>query len=253
MAGYDQRIMVPQLLTHVCDGEHDALITDYSTFDGETQGYEQDLAHKGYKKCLVHPNRLTESASHLAFKQARNGKIIDVEGGEWYYDGIITSGDPGTQLNGSAVCKNRTRYLLLKQGISPRAIWTLSDDNLSKIGNQYRVSLEQLSRDATSHGWTINSSKCSYSSRKEDLELLGRYASGLYNTREYWKCMRLCRCPEYPVESGSISAYRVKSIMEDAGLATGAMPTIYRGLKNRYGLATPEEAGRHRGFFAFMR
>jgi hypothetical protein len=250
MAGYDQRVMVPQLLHEVCDGEHDGLVTDYSEWDARFQSFEQDLVNSGLRKMSAFPNQITENSSEVAMDQSKRGKMIDVKGGEWYRFGPIASGDAGTQIVGSCGCKNRTRFLLLKQGITPRAIFTLSDDNLSKISNQYKVDLNKFSEDAASYGWNIRPDKCGLSSRARDLELLGRRSYGMYNIRDYWKCMRLALNPEYSVESGDISTYRVKSLMEDAGIATGDFPKIFRYLKSKYGLASVESVGPHRSWYS---
>nr|DAD54821.1 TPA_asm: RNA-dependent RNA polymerase [Quinoa-associated deltapartitivirus 1] len=238
--GSDPTISVPQILSDVAKSCKWLIALDWRAFDASVNRFEIHTAFNLIKERIEFPNRETEECFELCRHLFIHKKIAAPDSKIYWSHKGIPSGSYFTSIIGSVVNRMRIEFLWLKlKGRGPKMCFTQGDDSL--IGEDEYVNPNDLAELAAPLGWALNAAKTEVSRMPEYVSFLGRTIYGGLNHRDITKCIRLLIFPEYPVESGSISAYRAKSIAEDSGGTSKILNDIARSLRRKYGLALESE------------
>nr|UFE16632.1 RNA-dependent RNA polymerase [Brassica campestris chinensis cryptic virus 1] len=236
MIGSDPIVNVPYVLTETKALCKWLMSLDWSSFDATVNRFEINAAFDLMKEHLVFPDFDTEMAYELCRQIFTHKKVAAPDGKIYWSHKGIPSGSYFTSLVGSIVNKLRVEYLWhLKFGRSPKVTFTLGDDSL--IGDDHYYPPDELADKAYNLGWLVNPDKTEYSTLPGSITFLGRSVLGSVNQRELKKCIQLLLLPEFPVESGEISAFRAAAIANDAGGNSEMLNRVARRLKRKYGIA----------------
>nr|ASU63844.1 putative RNA-dependent RNA polymerase [Pepper cryptic virus 1] len=239
-AGQDPLISVPRLLSDVALNSKWIYSLDWSQFDATVSRFEIHAAFDIIRSYVDFPNYETEQAFEITRQLFVHKKVAAPDGYIYESHKGIPSGSYYTSLVGSIINYLRINYLWrLLTGHPPQQCHTLGDDSL--VGDNSYVNPQAIEEAANKLGWHFNPDKTQYSTVPEEITFLGRTYVGGLNKRDLTKCIRLLVYPEYPVESGRISAYRAKSIAQDAGGLSEVLNRIADKLRRIYGTASEEE------------
>lgn len=234
--GTDPTISVPNILSQVARSCKWLIALDWRAFDATVNRFEIHTAFDIIGEKIIFPNPETKACFELCRHLFIHKKIAAPDGKIYWSHKGIPSGSYFTSIIGSIVNRLRIEFLWLKlKGRSPKMCFTQGDDSLS--GDDDYVSPDDLATAAEPLGWILNAAKTEISRMPEHVSFLGRTIYGGLNQRDITKCIRLLVFPEYPVLTGSISAYRAKSISEDSGGTSQILNEIARRLRRKYGLA----------------
>ena len=246
--GQDPTESVPRLLSMIARDCKWIYALDWRQFDATVSRFEINTAFDIIKQKVIFPNKETETAFEISRQLFIHKKIAAPDGNIYWAHKGIPSGSYFTSIIGSIVNRLRIEYLWrLIKGRGPKICFTQGDDSL--IGDDALIRPDDIGDRANQIGWYFNPSKTEYSTVPEMVSFLGRTYVGGINTRDLKKCLRLLIFPEYPVDSGRISAYRAKSISEDAGNLSDILNRIASRLKRHYGVASDEEVPSYFKFY----
>nr|UTH79014.1 RNA-dependent RNA polymerase [Vitis cryptic virus] len=238
--GLDPLESVPALLSKVAQSSKWIYALDWKQFDATVSRFEINAAFDIIKSKISFPNQETETAFEISRQLFIHKKIAAPDGYIYWSHKGIPSGSYFTSVVGSIINKLRINYLWLTlTGHLPKHCFTQGDDSL--VGDDILLHPDKIGEVANRIGWYFNPEKTEYSTVPELVSFLGRTYQGGVNTRNLTKCIRLLVFPEYPVTSGNISAYRAKSIAEDAGHLSDILNRIALKLERHYGIASDEE------------
>ncbi|QED42858.1 ORF1 [Amaranthus cryptic virus 1] len=238
--GSDPTVSVPYILSETAGTCQWLMALDWRAFDASVSRFEIHTAFDLIKERIDFPNTETESCFEICRQLFIHKRIAAPDGKIYWSHKGIPSGSYFTSIIGSVVNRLRIEFLWLKlKGRSPKVCYTQGDDSL--IGDDDYISPDDLAQIAEPLGWTLNAAKTEVSRMPEYVSFLGRTIHGGLNQRDLTKCIRLLVFPEFPVETGSISAFRAKSISDDSGGTSRILNDLARKLRRRHGVA-PEEA-----------
>jgi hypothetical protein len=239
-AGTDPTQSVPILMSKVNHDSKWIYSLDWKSFDSTVHRFEINTAFDIIKEHLIFPNRETEECFEITRQLFIHKKVAAPDGKIYFVHKGIPSGSYFTSLIGSIINKLRIEYLWnLIVGHSPIHCYTLGDDSL--VGDNDLIVPSKMAFHANQCGWTFNADKTEYAQIPELVTFLGRTSRGNMNVRDLKRCLRLLTFPEYPVESGRISAYRATSIHEDSGKLSFLIGKVAEKLKRHYGMASEDE------------
>lgn len=239
-AGQDPLLSVPRLLSDIATQCKWLYSLDWKQFDATVSRFEINTAFDIIKSFVDFPNYETEQAFEITRQLFIHKKVAAPDGYIYESHKGIPSGSYYTSLIGSIINYLRINYLWrLITGHAPIQCYTLGDDSLS--GDDIYVDPRRIGEEAHQLGWHFNPDKTEYSTVPESITFLGRTYTGGLNKRDLTRCLRLLVYPEYPVESGQISAYRAKSIAQDAGGLSDVLNRVADRLRRIYGIASEEE------------
>lgn len=240
MIGRDPTTSVPGILSRI-KGDYEWLTSiDWSQFDATVSRFEIETAFELLKERVIFPDFETEMCFELCKHLFMHKKIAAPNGKIYFSHKGIPSGSYYTSLIGSVVNRLRIEYLWrLRFNRGPKVCYVLGDDSL--IGDNEFYDPEDLAHKAYPFNWLTNPNKTQCSTIPGLITFLGRTIKGGMNQRDLKRCLRLLILPEYPVESGDISAYRAESIAEDAGRTGATLNKIATRLKKIYGIASEED------------
>lgn len=240
MIGRDPTTRVPEILSTTKRDFNWITSIDWSQFDATVSRFEIETAFNLLKEHVIFPDIETELAYHLCIQLFIHKKIAAPDGKIYWSHKGIPSGSYFTTLIGSIVNRLRIEYLWrLKYNRGPGVCYVLGDDSL--IGDDLYFNPQEISEMASNLNWYMNPDKTECSTFPSQVTFLGRTIKGGMNQRDLKRCLRLLILPEYPVESGRISAYRADAIAEDAGGTGEVINDIAKRLKRIYGIASEEE------------
>ncbi|QTG10436.1 RNA-dependent RNA polymerase [Marigold cryptic virus] len=240
MIGRDPTTSVPRLLSSIKTGDGWISSIDWSQFDSTVSRFEIEAAFSLLKEKVYFPDLETEMCFEFCKLLFIHKKIAAPDGKIYWSHKGIPSGSYFTTLIGSIVNRLRIEYLWrIKYNEGPESCYVLGDDSLIYYDRYYDPS--EIAREASNLNWYMNPDKTECSTIPSGITFLGRTVKGGMNQRDLKRCLRLLILPEYPVEDGSISAYRAESIAEDAGGTGGILNDIAKRLKRIYGVASEEE------------
>jgi len=238
--GKDPTLSVPKLLSKVASESKWIYALDWKSFDASVSRFEINTAFDIIKSKVIFPNSETELTFEICRHLFIHKKIAAPDGYIYWAHKGIPSGSYFTSVIGSIVNKLRIDYLWrYLTGNPPLHCFTQGDDSL--IGDKALVHPDTIAEVANSIGWYFNPAKTEYSTIPEMITFLGRTYQGGLNKRDLTRCLRLLIYPEYPVETGRISAYRARSIAEDAGKLSQVINELAHKLKRNYGVASETE------------
>nr|WAK97194.1 putative RNA-dependent RNA polymerase [Dichroa partitivirus 2] len=238
--GQDPTESVPRLLSEVARDCKWIYALDWKQFDASVSNFEINTAFDIIKEKVTFPNKETETAFEISRQLFIHKKIAAPDGNVYWAHKGIPSGSYFTSIIGSIINRIRIEYLWrLITGHGPKMCFTQGDDSL--VGDDILLRLDIIAERANQIGWYFNPDKTEYSTVPEMVSFLGRTYVGGINTRDLKKCLRLLIFPEYPVDNGRISAFRAKSISEDAGNLSEILNKIALRLKRHYGVASEQE------------
>lgn len=238
--GQDPVESVPSLLSSVSRYSKWIYALDWKQFDASVSRFEINAAFDLIKELVDFPNSSTEAAFELSRQLFIHKKIAAPNGKTYWSHKGIPSGSYFTSVAGSIINKLRIEYLWrCITGHGPKLCYTQGDDSL--VGDDDYVNPKQIGEIANQIGWFFNPDKTEYSTVPELITFLGRTYKGGMNVRDLKRCLRLLVYPEYPVESGRISAYRANSLAQDCGSLSELLNRVADRLKRHYGVASEEE------------
>nr|BAA34783.1 RNA-dependent RNA polymerase [Pyrus pyrifolia] len=238
--GRDPLDSVPDVLSETAGKARWLYAIDWKQFDATVSRFEINAAFDIIMDLIEFPNYPTYVAFELSRQLFIHKKIAAPDGYIYWSHKGIPSGSYFTSIIGSIINRLRIEYLWRKiTGHGPLACYTQGDDSLS-CDDEFTPP-EKFAEIANQIGWVLNPEKTEYSTIPSEVHFLGRTMLGGLNTREIKRCLRLLIYPEYPVDSGRISAYRAKSISEDVGRLSELLNKIERRLQGQYGIASDEE------------
>nr|WKU83434.1 RdRp [Pittosporum cryptic virus-1]CEJ95596.2 RNA dependent RNA polymerase [Pittosporum cryptic virus-1] len=243
-AGKDPIFSVPELLSNVARNCRWLYALDWKQFDATVSRFEINTAFDIIKRKIIFPNYETEQAFEITRQLFIHKKVAAPDGYIYWSHKGIPSGSYYTSVVGSIVNFLRIDYLWRTlTGHPPKELHTLGDDSLS--GDDILIEPQRIAEEAEKIGWHFNPEKTEYSRIPEHVTFLGRTYIGGLNKRDLTKCLRLLVYPEYPVDSGRISAYRANSIAQDAGGLSDVINRVANKLQRTYGIASEEEVPSH--------
>lgn len=249
--GQDPVISVPQILSRTSNHSSWLTAIDWSAFDSTVNRFEINTAFNLVKEIITFPDFDTEMAFELCRQLFIHKKIAAPDGKIYWSHKGIPSGSYYTTLIGSIVNRLRIEYLWrLKFGEGPKSCYVLGDDSL--IGYDELFKPDQIAKMSEHLGWFTNPNKTECSRHVGGVSFLGRTSRGHYNERDLKKCLRLLILPEYPVDSGDISAFRAQSIAEDAGGSGQYLTRIAKRLKRKFGIASGEAVPKYFRRYQFL-
>ena len=238
--GRDPLDSVPEVLSEAVSKGKWLYAIDWKQFDANVSRFELQAAFDILRSLIIFPNLHTAVAYLISRELYIHKKLAAPDGHVYWVHKGIPSGSYFTSIIGSIVNRLRIEYLWRKLlGRGPNCCYTQGDDSISS--DDAFIPPEDFARVANEIGWAINPDKTEYSTLPNDVTFLGRTMIGGLNTRNILKCIRLLVYPEFPVESGRISAYRAKSIAEDAGGLSAILNRIADELEAEYGVASEDE------------
>jgi len=241
--GDDPIYSVPEKITQLNRDYKWIYTYDWSGFDNTTTRFEIDLAFDIIEYLMNFKNKEDRSAFILMRELFKYKKVVGPDGVVYTVNTGVPSGSYWTNIVDSIINKFRINYLWnIVSGQSMEDLDTHGDDGVG--GSDIFVSIDSLAKEANKYGWTLNPDKCIAANHSDEIEFLGRKTSGGMSKRETDRCLRLLVFPEYPVESGRISAYRARSINEDVGGISERINVIANVLKRKYGVAEEHEVPR---------
>ncbi|QED42888.1 ORF1 [Rhodiola cryptic virus 2] len=242
--GRDPLDSVPKVLSEISKQSKWLYAIDWKQFDATVSRFEINAAFDILLELIDFPNAETYTAFEISRQLFIHKKIAAPDGHVYWVHKGIPSGSYFTSIIGSIVNRLRIEYLWRTlTGKGPKVCYTQGDDSIS--GDDELILPEDFARIANQIGWILNPDKTEYSTIPRDVSFLGRTMTGGMNTRSTIKCLRLLVYPEYEVESGRISAYRARSIAEDAGGLSGELNRIANELETEYGVASEDEVPDH--------
>jgi hypothetical protein len=241
MIGRDPTLSVPSKLSEIKQqGFRWITSIDWSQFDSTVNRFEIEEGFQILKDHIEFPDFETEMCFEFCKQLFMHKKIAAPDGKIYWSHKGIPSGSYFTSLIGSIVNRLRIEYLWrLQFNRGPGVCFVLGDDSL--IGDNDYYSPNEIAFKAQPLNWYMNAEKTECSTIPEQITFLGRTIKGGFNQRELKRCLRLLILPEYPVETGEISAYRAQSIAEDAGGTGELLNKIATRLKRFYGIADESE------------
>nr|UYD21353.1 RNA dependent RNA polymerase [Miscanthus necrotic spot virus] len=249
--GSDPITRVPRLLSEVKNQAEWLISLDWSQFDATVNRFEINAAFNLLKERIWFPDYETEQAFELSRQLFIHKKVAAPDGQIYWSHKGIPSGSYYTSIIGSIVNKLRIEYLWqIRFGRGPKACHTLGDDSI--IGDDHLYPPDELAKEASKLGWIVNPNKTQVSKSINDIDFLGRTSRGGLNQRDLKRCLRLLILPEYPVPTGSISAYRAEAIADDSGGVSKVLNDIARRLKRKFGIASDEEVPKELKRYRFM-
>jgi len=238
--GSDPTVNVPRklgLLSSTCRWMYGI---DWSKFDATVSRFEINAAFDILKTMVIFPNFITQQAFEFSRQLFIHKKICAPDGHIYWAHKGIPSGSYYTSIVGSVVNRIRVEYMWrLQFNRGPDRCYTQGDDSL--IGDRDYYNPEVMAYNVASLGWRLNPDKTVCSRIPSEVTFLGRTTTGGQNQRDIIRCLRLLILPEYPVTSGSISAFRARSIYEDSGGRSEILKTIADRLKRKFGIAEEED------------
>ena len=238
--GQDPTESVPRLLSDTAKECKWIYALDWKQFDSTVSRFEMNAAFDILRSLLIFPNSETADAFEVCKQLFIHKKIAAPDGSIYWAHKGIPSGSFFTSIVGSIVNRLRIEYLWNSiLGHPPKVCFTQGDDSL--VGDEQLLHPDKIGEAANKIGWFFNPDKTEYSTVPEMVTFLGRTYRGGLNIRDLKKCLRLLIYPEYPVESGRISAYRARSITNDAGNMSEILNRLADRLRRRYGVASSEE------------
>jgi hypothetical protein len=231
---------VPKVLSEAARAGKWLYAIDWKQFDATVSRFEINAAFQIILEKLDFPNVETAIAFVIAKQLFIHKKIAGPDGKYYWVHKGIPSGSYFTSIIGSIVNRLRIEYLWRAiKNDGPKLCYTQGDDSLSSDDDF--IPPEKFAEVANRIGWVFNPDKTEYSTIPGEVTFLGRTMVGGMNTRSLVRCIRLLILPEYPVESGKISAYRARSIAEDAGGLSAILNRIADELEAEYGVASEDE------------
>lgn len=238
--GQDPTQSVPNLLSSTASQCTWLIALDWSAFDASVSRFEIHAAFDILEAIVEFPNRETRECFRLCRHLFIHKKIAAPDGKTYWSHKGIPSGSYFTSTIGSIVNRIRIEYIWRTlKGRGPIICYTQGDDSL--IGEQEYTNPERLAEVAKPLNWYLNPAKTETSRSIEYVTFLGRTSYGGLNQRDLKRCLRLLIFPEYPVDSGRISAFRAYSISSDAGNTSEVLNTIAKRLRRKYGMAEATE------------
>ncbi|QED42872.1 ORF1 [Dactylorhiza cryptic virus 2] len=238
--GEDPTVSVPEILSFTAKHCGWLMSLDWSSFDATVSRFEINTAFDLIKDRITFPNFETEQAFEISRQLFIHKKIATPDGNIYWSHKGIPSGSYFTGIIGSIVNRLRVEYIWrLHKQRGPKIIFTQGDDSL--IGDDDYTDPTMLAKLAKPLGWILNPDKTETSRMPEYVTFLGRTTYGGLNTRNLKKCIRLLAFPEFPVESGRISAFRAQSIAHDAGNTSQLLNDTARRLRRNYGVPSLDE------------
>nr|UMQ74217.1 RNA-dependent RNA polymerase [Helianthus annuus leaf-associated partitivirus 2] len=238
--GKDPLDSVPKALSQAARAGRWLYAIDWKQFDATVSRFEIEAAFMLVEEKVDFPNDQTAVAFYIAKQLFIHKKIAGPDGKFYWVHKGIPSGSYFTSIIGSIVNRLRIEYLWRTIiGRGPKCCFTQGDDSLSS--DDEFIPPERFAEVANSIGWVFNPDKTEYSTIPGEVTFLGRTVQGGMNRRQLKRCIRLLILPEYPVESGRISAYRARSIAEDAGGLSAILNRIAEELEAEYGVASKDE------------
>nr|DAF42460.1 TPA_exp: RNA-dependent RNA polymerase [Cinnamomum chago deltapartitivirus 1] len=238
--GQDPRVSVPMVLSEISRNCQWLLALDWKSFDATISRFEIHAAFDILKQKVDFPNYETEQCFEICRQLFIHKKIAAPDSKIYWSHKGLPSGSYYTSIIGSIVNRLRIEYIwLTMKGRSPQMCYTQGDDSI--IGEDQFIDPVELAKVAEPLGWLINPAKTETSRLPEYVTFLGRTSYGGLNQRDLKRCIRLLIFPEYPVESGSISAFRAASIAQDAGNTSRVLNDVAKRLRRHYGMASPED------------
>nr|WAK97200.1 RNA-dependent RNA polymerase [Polygonatum partitivirus 2] len=238
--GQDPTHSVPNILSILSEQCKWKYAIDWKQFDATVSRFEIHAAFDILQSKLIFPNDETRQTFEICRQLFIHKKIAAPDGKVYWAHHGIPSGSYFTSIVGSIINRLRIEYLWRTiTGHGPKICYTQGDDSL--CGDDILIPPEKFAEVANLIGWYFNPDKTEYSVAAEAVSFLGRTYHGGMNERDLIKCLRLLIFPEYPVQSGRISAYRARSIAEDAGGISDLLNRIALRLKRQHGVASEEE------------
>ncbi|APT68925.1 putative RNA-dependent RNA polymerase [Citrullus lanatus cryptic virus] len=238
--GKDPTVSVPRLLSDTAEQCKWLYALDWKQFDATVSRFEIEAAFDIVLNLLDFPNRETKLMFELSKQLFIHKKIAAPDGKIYWAHKGIPSGSYFTSIIGSIINRVRIEYLWRTiTGHGPIVCYTQGDDSL--CGDNILIPPERFAMVANPIGWYFNQEKTEYSTIPELITFLGRSYAGGLNKRDLKRCLRLLIFPEYPVESGRISAYRAQSISDDVGGLGDVLNKLADRLRRKYGIASEEE------------
>lgn len=235
--GRDPLFAVPALIEDILATKDYIYMFDWSAFDASVQEWEIRFAFKLLESILRFPSTVESHIWHLIIELFIYRKIAAPNGKLYLKTQGIPSGSCFTNIIGSIVNFVRIQYMFKKMTDQFVIAYTHGDDSLVGINSAQFVHFKQLEEVAAQFNWNLSAAKSSFSRRAEGTTFLSRTVREGQNTREDLTCLRMLLFPEFPVESGAMSALRAKSIFIDAGSNSEKLYAVFKYLKNKYGVA----------------
>jgi len=250
--GKDPRSAVPELLREY-SMTPDAWLytTDWSSFDASAQRFEIELAFKLLESMLTFPNAETRMAWEFVKQLFMTRKIAASDGNIYFKTAGVPSGSYFTIMIDSIINFIRILYIFRRfSGRFPRSVKTQGDDGVSQCHKGQRLDLHAISiAIKREFEWEFNPDKVLQGRSADEVEFLSRTAFGMDNFRDAIKLERLALYPEFPVESGEISLFRVSSILDESSVRSPALEFVREQLAKQYKMPSIEEVPRfHRHF-----
>nr|WIL96149.1 RNA-dependent RNA polymerase [Carrot cryptic virus 2] len=248
--GTDPTVSVPIILSHIARDCEWIYALDWSSFDATASRFEIQAAFDLLKEVIQFPDFETEQSFEISRQLFIHKKIAAPDGKIYWSHKGIPSGSYFTSIIGSIINRTRVEYLWrLIKDTGPEICYTQGDDSIS--GDNDRISPYTMTDVIANTGWILNPEKTVVSRYTNQVTFLGRTSRGGLNERDLKRCLKLLILPEYPIPSGSISAYRATSISEDCGGTSQVLDEIARRLRRKYGIAPEDEVPRYLKIYRF--
>jgi hypothetical protein len=235
--GRDPLFAVPALIEDLLSKKDYIYMFDWTAFDASVQEWEIRFAFQLLESILKFPSTVESHIWHFIIELFIYRKIAAPNGTLYLKTQGIPSGSCFTNIIGSIVNFVRLQYMFKKMTNQFVIAYTHGDDSLVGIDSAQFVHFKQLEAIAAQFNWNLSAAKSSFSRRAEGTTFLSRTVREGQNTREDLTCLRMLLFPEFPVQSGALSALRAKSIFHDAGSNSETLLTVYLYLKTKYGVA----------------
>lgn len=255
--GTDPRVSVPNLLRRLSLEPDPYLYSfDWSSFDASVQLWEIDFAFDLLESMLNIPNEQTRVAFNFVRTLFKFRKIAGPDGNIYIKSLGVPSGSYFTILIDSIVNYVRILYIFYRfSKKAPRTIKTQGDDSIVLVHKGQRIDLAYVAHTLKeSFGWTINPTKCGEGKTGSEVDFLSRTIFAGDNYRDDIKLQRLALFPEYPVDSGEISLFRVSSIIQESETKSEALEFVHDELQQRYRMPKIDDVPKeHRRFTYFVK
>ncbi|UFK61914.1 RNA-dependent RNA polymerase [Silvergrass cryptic virus 1] len=235
--GKDPLLSVPALIDEMLRNKDYVYMFDWSAFDATVQEWEIRFAFECLESMIQFPSTVEFQIWRFVIELFIYRKIASPHGVLYLKTQGIPSGSCFTNIIGSITNYVRIQYMFNRLTGSFATVYTHGDDSLAAVNSDQFVHFNALEKIASEHLWKLNASKSSMSMKQEGVTFLSRTVREGQNRREELACLRMLMYPEYPVESGDLSALRAFSIMNDSGLHSSYFLKIFQLLKENHGIA----------------